>query len=151
LDIPDWHNQENLIGEYMAADPTGVQVTGAMIIVWFIQELKKSKYFPAVTIDTVKVNRVLGAIGALLTGAAIHWVWDPVAHSLLITGITASAVASFTWSFLQQFVGQEMLYQFLYASKETIIQATASAARAQAATVHVAAGQVVDAIKHPDE
>lgn len=125
----------------------GAQITAAMIIVWLIQELKKSGRFPGITVDTVKVNRIVSAIGALATGAAIHWTWDSAAHSLLITGLTGWALLSFFWSFLQQFVGQEMLYQLIYAPKEAARQATATAVLAQAITVDQAAKTVAHAIE----
>lgn len=125
-------------------DPSVVtQFTGAMGIVWVIQELKKSGWFPHLTMNTAQLNRVASALGALAAGAAIHWHWDSATATLTLSGLTASAIATFLWGAMQQFVGQEMIYQLAYAPKAV----QASALNAQADIAEVATDKVVHAIE----
>lgn len=128
-------------------DPNVVtQFTGAATIVWVIQELKKAGWCKSIDFDTTKINRMVSALAALATGAAIHWNWDAATHALTISGLTATAILSFLWGAAQQFVGQEMIYQVVYAPKGALKEAAAKADIVQKITVARAANVVADAI-----
>jgi hypothetical protein len=102
----------------MDTDPTIVtQLTSSAVIVWVIQELKKAGWCKYLTEDTVKLNRSISAIAALASGAAINWNWDAATSSITISGLTVTAIAAFLWGALQQFIGQEVIYQAVFAPK----------------------------------
>lgn len=118
------------------------QFTGAAMIVWIIQGLKNAGWFPHMTVDTVKVNRFISALAALATASALHWNWDATTASLTISGLTVINVTHFAWAAAQQFVGQEMIYQLIYAPKTVIQQIAAQ----REETIQDATHEVVHAI-----
>lgn len=125
-------------------DPSLVtQFTGAAMIVWIIQGLKSAGWFPHMDVDTVKVNRFVSALAALATASALHWNWDAATSSITISGLTVVNVTHFVWAALQQFVGQEMIYQIVYAPKTVTQQIAAK----REETIQVATHEVVHAIE----
>lgn len=131
-------------------DPNVLLTQGisAGTVVWIIQELKKAGWCKSLSMDSARVNRIVSAIAALLTASAIHWTWDSASHVLTISGLTLSAVAGFLWGAFQQFVGQEYLYQAVYAPKEAARQALAVQVAAQIGSVSQATKAVTTAIEN---
>lgn len=90
------------------------QLTASAVVVWLIQYLKKAGWLTFMTDDTAVINRVVSALLALVTAAGIHYQFDTVAGVLTVTGLTISNGLHFIWAAIQQFVGQEILYEAIY-------------------------------------
>ena len=129
----------------MAFDPQTLvtQTFSAGGIVYIIQQLKKSGWFPMLTNDTKKLNQLASAFGALLSGAAIHYNWDQAAGVITITGVTSASLVLLIWHTAQQFVGQEYIYQYFWSSKGM----PAAVLNAQADIAEAATDKVVHAIE----
>jgi len=127
-------------------DPTLItQFSSAAGIVWLIQELKTSKWCAFIHNNSFKINRIVSLIAALASGAAINWNWDSATSSLTITGLTGTAIATFLWHAAQQFIGQEMLYQWVYAPKLALREAAAEVITTQRRAAEKVAAAVEDA------
>lgn len=93
------------------------QFTSSAAIVWAIQELKRAGWCRFIDTNTIKLNRLISALAALASGAAINWTWDATTSTVTISGLTLAAVGTFLWQAAQQFIGQEVIYQAVYAPK----------------------------------
>jgi len=86
----------------------GSQVIYAAVTAWVIERLKRASWFPVVTQQTERVNKVLAAVFAALgtVGILVAHTWEPTSHTLTITiaGLTAMNVVTFAWNFLGQYV-----------------------------------------------
>jgi hypothetical protein len=91
------------------------QITMGGVGVAFLQWLKSTKFFPWVTAESAKLNRILAAAVALVSAVGIHLSWqsagEPGAYTLTITGATLTGVTSMAWIWLKQFVVQEFMYR----------------------------------------
>lgn len=85
--------------------------TSSAIVVWLIQQVKASKYFPWITAETTKINRVASAILAMLTSAGLGWAWTPATHTLVISNLTWAVVGLAVWHSIQHFCLQEAIYR----------------------------------------
>ena len=85
---------------------------GSAIGVFLIQWLKNAKWFPwAQATGTKTANRIVAIILALFGATGVHYVWDPTAHTLLLTNLTVVGIVTALWHWFSQFVTQETLYQ----------------------------------------
>lgn len=126
-------------------------VTAMGTVVWTLQELKKSGWCKALTMDTAQLNRIVSALAAIATGAAIHVDWNSATSTLTISGLTTMAVLTFLWHAYIQFVGQELLYQAVYAPKQELKQAAELVNYKTAVVAETATAQVVDAVHDVQE
>ncbi len=120
--------------------------TSSATVVWVIQELKKAGWCKSINMDTTQLNRVLSALAALATGAAIHFDWNGATSTLTISGLTTIAVLTFLWGAAQQFVGQEILYQMVYAPKTELKQAADMVTLKTAVVAQRVTDKVIDAV-----
>lgn len=99
-------------GSHLVADHTVTTFGSSIVAVWVIEQLKKASWFPVVQQQgTAFAARALSAIAAAASTVGIEWQWMPANHSLLITGITGSAVLLLAWHLLEHFALQEWVYQ----------------------------------------
>ena len=80
--------------------------------VYVIELLKKSSLFPFITARTTTLNRYIGILTSGAATLGINFTFDSQEGSLLITGLTLSAVAMSAWHWFSQWAVQ----QFVYAS-----------------------------------
>ena len=94
-------------------DPTLIttQVTASAVIVWLLQRLKQSKYFPFITAESAKLNRYLAVCASALAAAGIHFNFNHDAGTLVISGLLLSNLLHFAGAWLRSFVFQEIIYQ----------------------------------------
>jgi len=77
-----------------------------------LQWLKKAKWFPWLQqVGTTLPNRIGAILVAIAGVTGIHYVYDPVGHSLLIPNFTWAAIGAGLWHWAQQFIMQEFVYQ----------------------------------------
>ena len=89
----------------------GNQVLLNAIIVAALQWLKNSKWFPWLSAETEKANRI---IAVLLAGAAalgVHTNFDHTTGVLTITGLTLATIWSGLYNWLVSFVTQQTLFK----------------------------------------
>ena len=93
------------------ANVLATSLTAGGITVAAIQWLKNSKYFPWITKEKVVLLRFISGFCAAATSVGIHSVWTSDTHTLVISGITVTAVATAAWVFLKQCVMNEMIWR----------------------------------------
>ena len=87
------------------------QLTISAIIVWAIDAFKAVSWFPVLTPEsTERFKRTVGAIAAGLAALGITYHYDPSLGVLTIGGLTIGSMGQFAWSWLQNFVTQQVLY-----------------------------------------
>lgn len=79
-------------------------VAVAAVITFFIQQLKQSRFFPWITAETVKINRVVAIILSGLATLGVHFVCSKTDHSCTVTWVDWTTVAVGLWHWLVQFV-----------------------------------------------
>lgn len=124
---------------HLVADHTVTTFGSSIVAVWAIEQLKKAKWFPVVQQQgTAFAARALSAIAAAASTVGIEWQWMPANHSLLITGITGSAVALLAWHLLEHFALQEWVYQSAVKKPQLWGHASVPAQKAPSAEEHEA-------------
>lgn len=96
------------------SNPVMTQVTLSAIVVAGMQWLKNSKWFPLLTAESAKVNRVVAALAAAGAAVGVHMVWaHPTDGTYVLTfsGLTLMGVLSGAWAWLKSFALQEMMFR----------------------------------------
>lgn len=96
------------------------QFTSAAVVVYVLQLIKRSTWFPWLTIETKKANRIVAALGAAASALGVHFAFDMQAGSLLITGLTVTGVLHGGWHWLNAMAIQQTLYDGVVAKGELI-------------------------------
>ncbi len=96
-------------------DITAHLTTGA-VVVYLIEWAKRSQWVP-IDASTKVVNRIINVVLAAVVALGIDWSYDAAAGTLMITGLTVSAVVGAGWEFLKQLMAQQILYDGVVAPK----------------------------------
>lgn len=95
-------------------DPLGsafipAQFTASTLVVWLIDLLKRSPWFPWMTKHTSGINRFAAIVGAALTSAGIHFAITPTSdgYTMAITGISLVAFFHFIEGFAVSIASQQ--------------------------------------------
>lgn len=87
------------------------QLTLSAIVVWLLEQLKASSWFPFLNGSSPeRVKRLFGAGIATLAAVGITYQYDPTAGVLVVSGLTLASVGHFIWVWLQNFVSQQLIY-----------------------------------------
>lgn len=81
---------------------TGTQIAAAAIISFFVNFLKGSKFFPGITAETGKLNRVLAILLSGMAAIGIHARYSSTDHTLLFTGLSLTTVLYGLWHWIVQ-------------------------------------------------
>ncbi len=87
------------------------------VIVWLIQKVKLSEWFPSISTETQKVNKIISAIAATLASAAIVFTFTnpaPGTYILTGTGITLANVVNFFVTIVVNYMGQKLIFKLGY-------------------------------------
>jgi len=91
------------------------QITIGALSVAFLNWLKTTRYFPWMTEETAKLNRVFAAIVALVGAVGVHLTWaagdTSGTYLITVTGATLHGIGLGAWVWLKQFVMQELIYR----------------------------------------
>lgn len=91
------------------------QIPLALVSTWAIQWIKKSNWFPWLTVETQKLNYVVGGVVAFLSTVGILCNFDHAAGVLTITGLTAANLTHVAARFFQQWAYQQASYKLVVA------------------------------------
>lgn len=85
--------------------------TGAMIV-YILEWLKRSRWFPWISDHQKTLQRVLSAGAAVVVAVGINWNYDPAMEggTLVIHGLNAQTVLAAVYEFLKQFMAQQVIY-----------------------------------------
>lgn len=86
------------------------QLTSSAVVIYVIQALKRSSWFPWVTTETKRLNRWLAVLGSAASAAGIHLAYDGTLGTILITGVTTSGIAHGLWHWFQQYALTQLAY-----------------------------------------
>ena len=91
------------------------QITLGAIASWVLERLKSAKWFPLLTEESDKLVKVFAAaLTSFLAITGLSYVYDPVAHTLLIQNFGLSAIGAAAWHWVTQFIMQEAWYQNIF-------------------------------------
>ena len=93
-----------------SANELTTHITTGAVVVYVLQWLKSSHWFPWLTIDTKKLNRIISAVAAAGIALGIHLTYDANTGTAVITGLTASSVWLTFYEWLKQYVTQQVIY-----------------------------------------
>ena len=88
------------------------------VIVWLIQKVKLTKWFPSITTETQKLNKILSAVAATLASAAIVFSFanpEQGTYVLTVTGLTLANFVNFMTTAVVNYVGQKLIFKIAYA------------------------------------
>jgi hypothetical protein len=91
------------------------QLTLAVITTYVFQALKKSRWFPWLTVESQKLNRAAGIVVAFGASIGVVATFDHTAGVLTVTGLTLSGLGHGLARFVQQWVFQQAAYKTLIA------------------------------------
>ena len=91
------------------------QLTAAAVTVYALQALKTARWFPWVKQETAGLNRLLSALGALISAVGVHFAFDAAQNAngtyvVTITGATVGNIAHGVWHWMNQFALQQIAY-----------------------------------------
>lgn len=92
------------------------QFTFSTFMVWAIDSLKKSNWFPWLDENTEKLNKIAAVVAAGITAVSIHFVMEPGAVDLKHVVIQLSMSIDGLWHFIKGFA-------IAIASQQTILKA----------------------------
>ena len=96
-----------------ATSDLSAHVTMGAVIVYLIEYLKRSHWFPWLDSYTVNLNKAVSAILAAIAAFGIGWViQSPVegTYVITLTGLTWTSVGLASWEFLKQYITQQMIF-----------------------------------------
>lgn len=121
------------------------QVTAAAVVSFLIAFLKKQAWFPWLSQESDRANRIAAIALSGLASVGIHAQFDHATGQLLITGLTLTTIAAGLWHWVTQFAlthgwfkatsASDQLYELL--KKVIANQQAAAAAPAPAASTPV--------------
>lgn len=95
-----------------------VQGVFAFITSWAIEWWKSNPKLSGISHDTqIWVQRLIAVLVATGTSLGIGYQFDPVAGTLLLTGITWSGIGIGIWEAVKQFFFQEYMYRTAFKGK----------------------------------
>jgi hypothetical protein len=102
--------------------------TSSAVSVAVINWLKASKYFPWITKEKTALLRIISIIAASASGVGINYLWNPVDHSIVVSGLTLANGGALLWALIRHFAMNETIFQ---ATKPQRSQARIVAAEAE--------------------
>jgi len=113
------------------ASELGAQASAAILISFILQWIKKSKYFPWITVETQTINRWVSIVIAFCAGIGIYATWHE--GTLTITGLTAENMFHALTRGVEQWAFQKTTYRGLIAPPQPgVVQYMIDKAKTQA-------------------
>ena len=81
------------------------------VIAMVMSAIERSKYFPWIKKESMRLKRVVAYILAAGAAVGVHATFDNTAGTLVITGISLSAIVAALWNMLQAVLVQEGIFQ----------------------------------------
>ena len=91
------------------------QIPIAVISTLVLQWLKKSRWFPWLTVESQKLNRIAGVVIAFAASIGVVATFDHTAGVLTITGLTLAGLGHGIARFIQQWSYQQAAYRTVVA------------------------------------
>lgn len=102
----------------MGQDLVISQVTLSTVVVVVMEWLKKASWFPWLTVQSEKVNKLIAIFLAAITAIGIHYTYDASTATLTLTGISLAALGHGLWHWLQSYAVQETVYKGAFHKSE---------------------------------
>lgn len=96
------------------------QVVISGLIGYSLEFLKKTRFFPWLTMETKRANRAVAWLIALCAAIGIHFQFDATAGQLVITGLTLTGITHGLWEYAKQLVLQQLIYDGVIHEKEDL-------------------------------
>lgn len=95
------------------------QLTAGMVMSFFLQEIKKSRFFPWLTMETAKLNRIAAGVLAALTALGIHFAYTHVGTTWTFTfsNVSLPVILHGLWDWLSSFAFQQGWYKAIVADR----------------------------------
>lgn len=102
----------------MTTDILSTQVVINAIAVFVIQHVKESKWFPWLTVETSKLNRIAAIAIAGLATLGVNYSFDHTTGTLMITGLTLTGIGTALWNWIVSFVSQQIIFKATVSTKK---------------------------------
>ena len=89
------------------------------VIVWLIQKVKLVRWFPWITTETQKINRIVSAIAATLASAGMTFSFTNPEHGtyvLSVVGLTLTHVVNFGVTAIVNYFTQKLVFKVAYSN-----------------------------------
>lgn len=86
------------------------QIPAALVLIFLQNWLKQQKWFPWINYQTAKANHAFSVMTTGMATLGVHFTYSSTDHSLLITGLSTSAVVAAGWHWIQQYAWTKGLY-----------------------------------------
>lgn len=86
------------------------QFTSAAVVVYLLQQVKHARWFPWISIETKRANRIVGALLSIASAIGVHFAYDGSAGTLLVSGLTVAGILHGAWHALNQWCLQQVTY-----------------------------------------
>lgn len=93
-----------------ANELTGSAIT-AYLVAEVLQLLKESSWFPWLTAETAKANRIAGIVIAAVSAVGVHMTFSPDSGTLVVSGLTASGILTMGGDWLKQWAMQQFAFR----------------------------------------
>lgn len=106
----------------MTAENSGeltAHITSGAVIVYVIEWLKANPRFSWLRAEQKTLQRVVSAVLAAVAAVGINWTYDATHGTLVITGLTSTAILLTGWEWLKQFVVQQLIFDGVVAKEGT--------------------------------
>jgi hypothetical protein len=91
------------------------QIPLALLSTYALQFVKNSRWFPWLTVESQKLNRIAGVVIAFATSLGILMNFDHAAGILTISGLTGANLLHAGARFIQQYAFQQVAYKTVVA------------------------------------
>lgn len=94
--------------------PLETQITISAVVVYIIEVVKRSKFFPWLTTETAKLNRYVAIVLSGLAALGINATFTD--GTLTITGLTVAGILTGALVWLKSFIVQQGMFKILISS-----------------------------------
>jgi len=98
------------------------QIVLGAVFSYLLQMLKKVSWFPILTEESAKAIKIFFAsLTSLCAVTGLTYVYNPIAHTVLISNFSLALVGHAVWQWATQFVMQEGWYQLVFNKPKALL------------------------------
>lgn len=94
------------------------QLALSILVVMLVEKAKGSASVPWISNETKRLNRVLGAVLAAVTGLGVSYTWSSATGDLAIHGLTVTNLAAHLWDASRAWLVQQGCWEIYSASQK---------------------------------
>ena len=96
------------------------QITVGAVIAFLVNWLKASKYAPWITQETKVITGIVTVFLSAAGAVGVNFAWNGTDHTLIISGLTLTGIATIGWAWLKQYVMSHLAGQVMYPTTQQV-------------------------------